>query len=528
MSSSGPCSKSQLFLFSVLILTLIPLANVLQPQLLARAVRSLQSPAGLRDQDTQSNQVDSETVKVGLAEKSDAAALPSAQLGQQSAQLGQQSVTVDLVAERGTLTSTPKPAEVATAIQGTDRPGPTYWADQIVRQLLNPTTPYDKARSEDAYTAVMAVSNMKAKYEEILSSTEYLASWSARAQPASTLNTQRHLGKLEGLVLSTIRQSVNQSNVRSCCMFHVCSQYAATSAGIGPACSVYLQHIPKTGTGFKFTVLQHFCPQSFGALHGQNSSELDVVDRIHLLREATKITNTEAACPWLRLLPSSKDANEHAATPASVFAPLDDECCGRHQPLMFTMLRDPVQRLWSAFSFGYRANDAPFGVEFYRREFGNCRATHNCNISLEEYLNFAVSGVRVFSNCMTKMMLGFKCYQRVNLTNSHLNIAIQTLAQKNVWFGITDRWNASMQLWEHEVGQISEITNAMINSNPTSATKVYQKSRPWGQTYFDRMYDAKPTDQQQQMIKDSENFDVILYRQALLIFESRQFKSKVN
>ena len=113
-------------------------------------------------------------------------------------------------------------------------------------------------------------------------------------------------------------------------------------------CAIFMQHIPKTGTGFTNSVLEYFCPQAY-----QDLSVRDANNRnIQMMRG-----DIAKHCPWLDLMPNE---NAHAATPKVVHATtLDDQCCSDYQPIMFTMLRNLIKRLRSAFTYGYQMTGAP-------------------------------------------------------------------------------------------------------------------------------------------------------------------------
>ena len=74
-----------------------------------------------------------------------------------------------------------------------------------------------------------------------------------------------------------------------------------------------------------------------------------------------------------------------------------------------------------------------------------------------------------------------------------------------------------MKLFEAEVGLI-DMAQADENTRPTSTT-----GRGLASTgeYFHQTYGSKPTAEQEALIEQYENFDMILYKKAVEIFEAR-------
>ena len=189
-------------------------------------------------------------------------------------------------------------------------------------------------------------------------------------------------------------------------------------------------HIQKTGTSLFNTLYLHFCPKIV-------IDDPDIVDK-------EKLFDTVL----LKNYPPQEFCN---LTIANMPSP------GYHHPYpnsalkefhYFTMFRDPIERLRSAFSF------RPSGVPHQSLLKGD-----NISISFDAYINESH-----IPNCQLKMVLGYPCgrsYVDPSLLN--VTLAIERIHQPNFYFGITDRWEESICLFHSKFG--GSVRSFELNNN---------------------------------------------------------------
>ena len=100
-------------------------------------------------------------------------------------------------------------------------------------------------------------------------------------------------------------------------------------------------------------------------------------------------------------------------------------------PYYFTMLRDPFERLKSAYSYGRHGSKLK-----------------SSNISFDTFVNES----HIPNSCQLKMMLGFQCFEDVDPRNLNVTLALERVKSPRFFFGITEQWNKSICLFHKWFG----------------------------------------------------------------------------
>mmetsp|Transcript_31815 Transcript_31815/g.46805 ORF Transcript_31815/g.46805 Transcript_31815/m.46805 type:complete len:316 (-) Transcript_31815:92-1039(-) len=174
---------------------------------------------------------------------------------------------------------------------------------------------------------------------------------------------------------------------------------------------VFWLHIQKTGTSFFNTIYLHFCPS--------------VLSKNPALVNETMMDRT-----LLKSYPPQEFCN-------GTFANMPCPGCHHAYPkknvekyFYFTMFREPMERLRSAYSFGKHLSKLK-----------------NDSISFDTYLN-----EKHIPNCQLKMILGFGCAEFVDPQHLNISLALERIQAPNFFFGITDRWDESICLFHSMYG----------------------------------------------------------------------------
>jgi len=216
---------------------------------------------------------------------------------------------------------------------------------------------------------------------------------------------------------------------------------------------VFWLHIQKTGTSFFNTIYLNLCPRILSehpeVLHGK------LVD--------TRLVARFPPSEWCE---------------ATI---LNMPCPGCHRPYRmsrrpfttFTMFRDPLERLQSAYAFNRHGSqlknqNVSFDVYVNEPQVRPChtRIAIGLMLDLLLLLNRFVGAPNQIPNCQIKMVLGHRCFKDVNIIELNLNKAIRRIKRPNFFFGVTDRWAESMCLFHQWYGGSSQPFE-MRNNRPT-------------------------------------------------------------
>ena len=178
---------------------------------------------------------------------------------------------------------------------------------------------------------------------------------------------------------------------------------------------IFWMHIQKTGTSLFNTIYLHFCPSIVINHPDIIKGEKPLYD-MALLREypPTKYCNST-----IRNMPS----------PGHHF-PYGFQVKGGDQPYYFTMFRDPMMRLKSAYSYG--------------RHWSKLK---NDSISFDTYVNESH-----IPNCQLKMMLGHHCAADIDPQSLNVTLALERVKSPKFFFGDTDQWGKSICLFHKWFG----------------------------------------------------------------------------
>lgn len=207
--------------------------------------------------------------------------------------------------------------------------------------------------------------------------------------------------------------------------------------------NIFWIHVQKTGTSIFNTIFLHFCPRVVAEdpdiVNGTKAQLMDqVLIRKYPIDEFCDAEFFEPSCPGCH----------HPYKP-------DDDGGGSNSGQLrhyFTMLRDPMNRLNSAYSY-YKVN--PAGKQ------------KNVNFdSLETYVNDSH-----IPNCMLKMILGYDCFHDIPPDDVRLNVslALERVSSPRFFFGNTDRWAESVCLFHKWYGGIPRAFE-MMNNRKTKRT----------------------------------------------------------
>lgn len=234
---------------------------------------------------------------------------------------------------------------------------------------------------------------------------------------------------------------------------------------------IFWLHIQKTGTSIFNTVFFHFCPKT------ANEKDIKWFDLSLLERFPPS-----EWCPGARFL--------------------NLPCPGCHHPFIkltndrsaftFTMIRDPVQRVLSAYYF------RPGGMPHLYRPSPRGNKTIP---SLEEFiLSAGIVG------CQTKMLAGHPCMADIHPTRlrGELKTAVENLGSLS-FFGLTERWEESIALFHSLVGGHTREFE-MFNNRPTKGREKRRVSK------YDRVLHT---------LERVNDPDLDLHKEASRVFDCR-------
>ncbi|KAL7527823.1 hypothetical protein ACHAXR_002150 [Thalassiosira sp. AJA248-18] len=205
---------------------------------------------------------------------------------------------------------------------------------------------------------------------------------------------------------------------------------------------VFWIHIQKTGTSFFNTIYLHFCPSV-------------------LSKSPSLVNKTMIDQELLKSYPPQEFCN-------GTFANMP--CPGCHYPypkinvekyFYFTMFRDPIERLKSAYSFGKHLSKLK-----------------NDSISFDTYLN-----EKHIPNCQLKMILGFRCAEFVDPQHLNISFALERIQEPNFFFGITDRWGESICLFHSMYGGSTQRFE-LKNNRKTKRVQTGYINRTFAESFF--------------------------------------------
>ena len=179
--------------------------------------------------------------------------------------------------------------------------------------------------------------------------------------------------------------------------------------------AVRVMHVPKCGSSFQIAAWHYACP----------GTPLNMtVPRHGAMFVPKKFYPAKDFCP-------------EASDKARIHAPYRSEdetdfVDGRFTPWL-TMLRDPSQRFISGFHAGLHS----YGMSRHDRE--HMRSTVTTPAQYARYPGIA--------GCMTKMLIGKNCASSHHVTSDDVTLAKRVLAERIAFFGITDRWQDSLDLF---------------------------------------------------------------------------------
>ena len=232
--------------------------------------------------------------------------------------------------------------------------------------------------------------------------------------------------------------------------------------------NIFWLHVQKTGTSLFNTIYLHFCPEvrlsiSLGETRALNDN--------YLTRNYPQVD----WCPQHIRYLNWPRVGYH-------WPYRETDSKGRSLPNFTTlaMLRDPIQRVKSAYAFGRmhsRLNDT--------------------NISLLTYFSEPQ-----IPNCQMKNILGHSCRNNfVNESELNVTLALTRIASPTFFFGITDRWAESMCLFHKWYGG-SVQKYEHFNNRPTKRRESNETST-----------------------SDLKDLDTALFAGAVKIFEARLRKA---
>mmetsp|Transcript_4777 Transcript_4777/g.7375 ORF Transcript_4777/g.7375 Transcript_4777/m.7375 type:complete len:625 (+) Transcript_4777:350-2224(+) len=117
-----------------------------------------------------------------------------------------------------------------------------------------------------------------------------------------------------------------------------------------------------------------------------------------------------------------------------------------------TMFRDPNKRLWSAFNYNMHSDG--FSMEEFAELSKTCNSTDPAC-----YANFP--GI---SHCMTKMLIGHRCSEKIEVDKSMFEKAKQNL-EKMAFVGIVEDWNEAVCQFHKTFGGVPN-QGSFTNVNP--------------------------------------------------------------
>ncbi len=211
---------------------------------------------------------------------------------------------------------------------------------------------------------------------------------------------------------------------------------------------IFWLHIQKTGTSLFNTIYLHFCPRILDT-DPSLATQKDPLGDVKLLRnypprEFCNVTFANMPCPGC-----------HHAYPK-------DKKIGEKY-FYFTMLRDPMERLKSAYSFGKHLSKL-----------------QDDSISFDTYLNESH-----IPNCQLKMILGFRCDAVVDPHHLNISVALDRIQAPHFFFGITDRWEESICLFHRKYGGSTQAFE-LKNNRKTKRKRVESGNinRTFAETVF--------------------------------------------
>lgn len=159
-------------------------------------------------------------------------------------------------------------------------------------------------------------------------------------------------------------------------------------------------------------------------------------------------------------------------------------------PLVVMMLRAPHRRLVSQYMYSFADKNLHVGrhgiSDFDGEDIAALRAaSRDTRISVGDRVAVfaAFPGI---AHCQTKMILGYKCYARVEVTSQMVERAIAAM-ERFAFVGDTDQWVLSMCVFARKFGR-PDLQGFHLNSRPTSGGKgapKYSKVLAARQEYVD-------------------------------------------
>jgi hypothetical protein len=186
--------------------------------------------------------------------------------------------------------------------------------------------------------------------------------------------------------------------------------------------NIFWLHIQKTGTSFFNTIFYHFCPKA-----SSSGRELPMMDG-----------------GIVKAFPPEQWCNVSFYNLPRI---------GFHHPfiernerfLTFTMFRGPAERLRSAFGFGQHGS----------------LSKNKSFLLFEDFVKEPQ-----IPNCQIKMVLGYKCHQKVEASKLNVSMALERVQSPLFFFGMTDRWDESICLFHSWFGG-SRKPFEVMNNRPT-------------------------------------------------------------
>lgn len=217
--------------------------------------------------------------------------------------------------------------------------------------------------------------------------------------------------------------------------------------------SIRWLHIPKTGTSFANTVWHYGCPQI------KENASVAAYDRRFEL-SVNDLYPINDWCP--RLVDHSPGTHK----------PIGKQEWQENKGSFVTFVREPASRILSAFSFGnhHCIKDCnPENNDFHecdavrnpaRRNSKECNHLHGARCPVEYASKLPAQG------CTTKMILGYPCNAKVNLTQEDTARAVKRLRAGFSFVGLVEEWDLSVCLFHRLLGEkYYAVENAHVRSS---------------------------------------------------------------
>ena len=212
--------------------------------------------------------------------------------------------------------------------------------------------------------------------------------------------------------------------------------------------AIFWLHIPKTGTSLFNTIYLHFCPSILVKNPSLATQKKPLMDK-----ELLKDYPPKDFCNNVTFANMPRPGFHHPY-------PKDTQIGEKY--FYFTMLRDPIERLRSAYSFGKHLSKLK-----------------NDSISFDTYLNESH-----IPDCELKMILGFTCYDFVDPEHLNISVAVNRIQTPHFFFGITDRWEESICLFHHMYGGSTQPFELKNNRKTKRVETPGNINRTFAETIF--------------------------------------------